>query len=268
MSPLAISLVAFACILAGALLGLFLRAILPKHHVSTESKDAVKWGIGMLATMTALVLALLMASAKNSFDTASSGLRQAGSRAILLDRVMAHYGPETMEARELLRRSVVAGIQQVWPEDKIGLAVAKGREGRGESEAVQDKLRQQPARIEAIQDQLRQLSPRTDTQWSLQTRALQISGDIAEGRWLLMEQMVESSLAMPFLVLLVFWLAIIFVSFGLFSPRNSTVIAILIICALSVAGSLFLIMELDTPFGGLIKVSSAPLRQALVFLGK
>jgi hypothetical protein len=97
---------------------------------------------------------------------------------------------------------------------------------------------------------------------------LQISGDIAEGRWLLVEQLGQSSVPMPFLVMLVFWLTVIFAGFGLFSPRNATVIAVLLICALSAAGALFLIMESDTPYEGLIKVSSAPLSNALVHLGQ
>ena len=253
MSALVISLVAFACIFGGTLLGMFVRNALPGHHVSDESKDAVKLGIGMIATMAALVLALLIASAKGNFDTMNSGIRQAGSRVILLDRVMTHYGPETMEARDLLRRSLTSVIARLWPEDKIGQAVAKAPEGR--------------VNIEAVQDKLRQLSPRNDAQRWLQSRALQISGDIAEGRWLLIEQIGQSSVPMPFLVMLVFWLTVIFTSFGLFSPRNATVIAILLICALSAAGSLFLVLELDTPYEGLMKVSSAPLHNALAHLG-
>lgn len=254
MGPLGISLVAFACIFGGTLLGMFLRTLLPDHHVSSESKDAMKLGIGMIATMAALVLGLLIASAKGSFDTMSSGIRQVGSRIILLDRVMANYGPETMEARDLLRRAVISSIQRIWPEDKIEAAVAKGREGRVDIEAVQDKLRQ--------------LSPRTDVQRGLQVQALQVSGEIAEARSLIIAQLGQGSIPMAFLVLLVFWLIIIFTSFGLVSPRNTTVIAVLLLCALSAAGSLYLILELDTPYGGLIKVSSAPLRIALANLGK
>ena len=254
MSALTISLIAFACIFGGTLLGMFLRTILPGHHVGDDSKDAVKLGTGMIATMAALVLALLIASAKGNYDTMSSELRQASSRVILLDRVMAHYGPETNEARDLLRRDIASTIKRVWPEDKIGQAVAESTEGRVD--------------IEAIQDKLRQLSPRNDAQRWLQSRALQISGEIAEGRWLLIEQLGQRSIPMPFFVMLVFWLTIIFASFGLFSPRNATVITVLLICALSAAGSLFLILELDTPYQGLIKVSSAPLRIALTHLGR
>jgi len=254
VSALIISLIAFACIFGGTLLGMFLRTILPGYHLSEESKDAVKLGTGVIATMAALVLALLIASAKGNFDTMSSDLRQTSARVILLDRVMAHYGPETNEARDLLRRDIASTIKRVWPEDNIGRAVTEFAEGRVDLEAIQDKLRQ--------------LSPRNDAQRGLQSRALEISGEIAEGRWLLIEQLGQRSIPMPFFVILVFWLTIIFANFGLFSPRNATVITVLLICALSTAGSLFLILELDTPYAGMIKVSSAPLRIALAHLGK
>ncbi len=254
MSPLAISLVAFACIFGGMLLGMFLRIILPEHHVSDASRGAVILGTGMIATLAALVLGLLIASAKGNFDTMNSGLRQTGSQVILLDRVLAHYGPETMEARDLLRRSVISAMVRIWPEEKIGEAVAKAPEGRVDFEAVQDKLRQ--------------LSPRNDAQRWLQSQALQISGEIAGGRWLLVEELGQRSIPIPFFVMLVFWLTIIFAGFGLFSPRNATVITVLLLCALSAAGSLFLIMELDTPYAGMIKISSAPLRNTLAHLGK
>src|SRR5271157_2647765 len=148
MGSVAISLVAFACIFGGTLVGMFVRNILPEYHVNDESKDAVKMGIGMIATMAALVLALLIASAKGNFDTMSSGLRQTGSRVILLDRVMAQYGPETKETRDLLRRTIAATIKRVWPEDQIGQAVTEPPGGR--------------VPIEAIQDQLRQIAPRND----------------------------------------------------------------------------------------------------------
>ncbi len=253
MSAAIIALIAFACIFGGTLFGMFLRTILPGHHQSDESKDAVKLGTGVVATMAALVLALLIASAKGNYDTMSSDLRQTSARVILLDRLMAQYGPETKEARDLLRYSIASTLKRVWPEDNPGQAIPEATQGR--------------VPIEAIQDQLRQLAPRNDIQRSLQSRALEVSGEVAEGRWLLIEQLGERSLPMPFFVLMVFWLIIIFTSFGLFSPPNATVITVLLICTLSAAGSLFLILELDTPYAGLIKVSSAPLRIALTYLG-
>ena len=106
MSSMAISWIVFACVFGGALLGMWLRAALPEHHRSTESKDIVRLGMGLIGTLAALVLGLLIASAKSAYDTQRSEFTQLSANLILLDRVMAHYGPETQEARDLLRRSV------------------------------------------------------------------------------------------------------------------------------------------------------------------
>ena len=254
MSPLAISLIAFGCIFGGMLLGMFLRGVIPKHHLSDESRDVLKLGTGMIATLAALVLGLLISSAKGSFDAMNTGLLQSGSKVILLDRVMAQYGPETREARDQLRRSVASVIERIWSEERKG--------------QTQTNVPDSKARLEAVQDKLRQLTPQNDAQRWLRSRALEVSGDIAESRWLLVEQEGHSSLPMPFFVMLVSWLVIIFFSFGLLSPRNATVIFVLLFCALSAAGSLYLIQELDRPYGGLIAISDAPLREALSYLGR
>jgi len=254
VESLTISLIAFACIFGGTLLGMFLRVVQPEHHLSDESKDVLKLGIGILGTLAALVIGLLIASAKGNFDAMSSGNIQLGSKIVLLDRVMAQYGPETREPRDLLRRQMASAIERIWSKEGM----------------VQTKLKTFDPRVglEAIQEKLRQLSPQNDSQRSLQSRALQVSGEIAETRWLLVEQLEESSLPMPFFVILVAWLVIIFFCFGLLSPRNATIIVVLLVCALSAAASLYLIQELDHPFGGLIEISSAPFRNALANLGK
>ena len=254
MSPLVISLIAFGCIIGGMLLGMFLRRVLPEHHLNDESKDVMKMGTAMMATLAALVIGLLIASAKGSFDTMHNGLIQAGTKIVLLDRMMAQYGPETREARDLLQRGVASLIERMWPEKRMKQTEVKPPDPR--------------AGIEALQDKLLQLSPQNDAQRWLQSRALQVSGEIAETRWLLFQQRGQSSLPMPFLVMLVSWLVIIFFSFGLFSPRNATVIIVLFVCALSAVGALYLILELDRPYGGLITISGAPLHYALANLGQ
>ena len=253
MSPLAISLIAYGCIIGGMVLGMFLRGALPEHHLSDESKDVMKLGIGMIATLAAVVLGLLIASAKGNFDTISSGLTQTGLKIISLDRIMAQYGPETKEVRDQLRRGVAASIERHWSKEKKGPTEAKAPDSR--------------AFLEALQDRLRQLSPRNDEQRRLQSRASQVCSDIAESRWLLIEQRGQSSLPMPFFVMLVSWLVVIFFLFGLVSPRNTTVIVVLLVCALSTASSLYLIQELDRPYEGFITISSAPLLNALANLG-
>jgi hypothetical protein len=255
VSTIALFLIAFVCIFGGTLLGMAVRVFLPERHMTSESKDAVKLGTGMVATLAALVLGLLIGSAKGTFDTMTGELRQMGAKIMVLDSVMAQYGPETREARDLLRRGTASAVERIWPEETTRLEVSKARQLSGNDIAV-------------LEDKLRQLSPRNDSERWLQSRALQLSAEIAEARSLLVQQVGQSSLPKPFLVLLVCWLIIIFASFGLFSPRNATVIVVLFVCALSASAALFLILELDQPYQGLIKISSAPLRSALAHIGQ
>jgi hypothetical protein len=253
MNSLDIALISAACIFSGALLGLFLRRRLPDHHLSDDSKDTVKLGAGMIATLSALILGLLVSSAKGTFDTVSSEITLGASKAVLLDRVLANYGPATRDARELLRRSVIAGIAAVWPERKTlvpGMTTFERANG-----------------MELVQAKLRELTPATDAQRQLLAQAQQISGELLQFRWLLIEQ-TQIALPVPFLVMLVFWLTMLHLSFGLFAPRNATVILVLFICALSVSGAIFLILEMNHPLSGFIKVSSAPMLKALEHLGQ
>ncbi len=228
-----------------------LRLILPEHHLSAESKDVIKLGMALTATMSALVLALLINSAKSSFDAQRNEITQISANIILLDRILAHYGPETKEARVLLIHSVTGLTDRIWSENQAG----------------SEKMEPTVAGADAFYDKIQELSPQNEAQRSLQAQALKLSVDIGQMRWLLFEQRGRS-IPMPFLVLLVFWVTIIFLSFGLFAPANATVIATLFLCALSVSGAIFMILELDRPFGGLIQVSDAPLRNSIAHLGK
>lgn len=242
--------IVFACVFGGALLGLFLGDVLPEHHLSPDTKDTVKLGMGVIGTMAALVLGLLIASAKSSYDAQNSAVTQMAANFMLLDRVLAHYGPETKEARDLLRPTVAGVLDRIWPEDNQRSA-ALAPSGRAEE----------------FFDKIEELAPRTDSQRSLRDRALQIGTDIGHTHWLMFEQ-AGASIPTPFLVVLVMWLTIIFASFGLFAPRNATVIATQFVCALSVSAAIFLILELEQPFEGLLQISSAPLQNASAHLGQ
>lgn len=111
-------LIVFGCVFGGALLGMVLRRIVPRHHLDEESKDVVKLGMGLVGTMAALVLGLLLASAKGSYDAQNAELTQVSANIVLLDRVLAHYGPETAEARQMLRGAVARGLDRMWPQDR------------------------------------------------------------------------------------------------------------------------------------------------------
>jgi hypothetical protein len=251
VSPASIGWIVLACVFGGALLGMVLRLILPEHHLASDSKDVIKLGMSLTATMSALVLALLIASAKSSYDAQRNEITQMSANIILLDRVLAKYGPETKIARDLLHRSVVRVIDQIWPKTNTST----------------EELDPTAIRADALYDKIEQLSPQNDSQRALKAQALKMGIDLAQTRWLLFEQ-GGSSIPIAFLVLLIFWVTIIFLSFGLFAPPNATVIVTLFLCALSVSGAIFLILELDRPFGALIRISSAPLRSALVHLGQ
>jgi hypothetical protein len=253
MSPFAVGGIVCASLFGGALLGMTLGAVLPVHHLSSDSKDAIKLATAIVATLAALALGLLVASAKTSFDTADTQLRNSTARTVLLDRVLAHYGPETRQARAQLRQVVETSLRQVWADDGTG-----GKNPK----AVDDD-----PEIEMIQDELRAMVPQTEAQRSLLSRALQISGDIAEAHWQMFER-TEAGFPWPFLTILVFWLVTLFVSFGLLAPRNATVLCIIFFCSLSVASAIFLVVDMEHPFFGFIQVPSAPLRDALGQLGR
>ena len=252
MSAMAISWIVFACVFAAALLGMFLRNCLPEHHLNEDSKDVVKVGMALIATMSALLLGLLIASAKGSYDAQSSELTQLSANIILLDRILARYGPETKEVRDMLRRTVVS-VDRRWSQGTSRSEKLDSAETRAGGASFSEKIQE--------------LAPRNDFQRSLQGQAVQIALDLGRARALLLEQ-AGSSIPTPFLVVVVFWLAVIFTSFGLFAPYNATVIATLFVCALSVSGAIFLILELDSPFSGLLQISDLPLRNALALLGQ
>ena len=252
-SSLVIGLISAGSILGGIFIGAILRAVLPPNHLRDDSKDAVKVGAGMVATVAALVLGLLVASAKSTFDTAEAEMTQRSAKIILLDRILADCGPETKAAREQLRQTVAATIAAIWPEEKTGISGITAYERMNGMESVQMTLLK--------------ITPTTEAQHQLFAAAQQIMVDLRASRWLLIEQSHEV-IPIPFLVVLLFWLTLLHISFGLFAPQNATVITVLLLSALSVSGAIFLILEMTHPLQGMVKISSVPMRNALEQLGR
>jgi hypothetical protein len=253
MDSTTVALISLAGIFTATLVGMRIQKLLPAQHLSKESQESVKLGSGMIATLTALVLGLLVSSAKSTFDTVSNGVVQQGAFIIHFDRVLAHYGPEAKELRVELRRTVEDAIGRIWSEEQTGSSGLKAMEGGSGAEAIQDKLRA--------------LTPTTEAQKELLTQAKQLAADFSRARWLLVEQ-AQNPLPTVFLFILVAWLTMLFMSFGLLAPFNWTVVTVMFLGALSVTASIFLVLEMSRPFDGFIKVSSAPLHKALELLGR
>ncbi len=246
-----IGAILFAGLVGVILVGARLRRHVPAGHLSTDSKDAVKLALGLVATMTAILLGLLVSSAKNSFDNARSEVIQMSAKIALLDRILVLYGPQTAEARRALRDSIAEGIRRTWPPD-----------GR------------QPARLEpneqmgdAVYAEISRLAPEDEAQRALKTEAVTLMVQLAELRSLVQAQAV-SSLSKPLLIALLIWLVVIFLGFTVLAPPNATSTLALLAGAFSVACAVFIILELDYPFAGVVRIPSEPMIRTLEHLSK
>ncbi len=254
VSSLEIGCISACCIAAGLFMGLFLGYTLPESHLNDHSKDTIKMASGMIATLSALVLGLLVASAKNSFDTISNADTVTGANIILLDRVLSQYGAESKPARNELRKSVNDEVQSIWPKEN--------------PTTDDDPIQLEKAGdLEPVQQKLNALNPANDDQRATIQQARQLLGTLVQERWQLIE---ESKTEVPtaLYVVLLSWLTILFMSFGLFAPRNITVLMSLILCIISFSTAIFLFDEMASPLDGMIKVSGAPMQKALDHLGQ
>jgi hypothetical protein len=249
MSAWLISLLVFAIIFGGALLGSALRPLLSERHLQPDSKEVVKMATGLIGTLAALVLGLLIASAKSSFDQKTGQVRQMTATIILVDDLLAQYGPEGVPLRTHLRQSIPPLADRIWHEQEVPAG------NNVHFESSKQSL--------TFENELERLTPNNDVQRSLQSRAVQAFTEGAQTRLLLFTQ-AGGSIPAPFLIILVFWLSAIFVSFTLFAQTNLVVMASLLLCALSFAGAIFLVLELDNPFTGMMGISSVTLRSALL----
>ena len=249
-SIIEIAVTIFGCLFGGALAGMGLRALIPKHHLDPETRDLIKLGVGLIGTMSALVLGLLVASTKSSYDTKKSELAQMAGNVIILDRILAHYGAEATDARDTLRATIadMAGSNR-----SNNNLEQLGRAARVDREVVFDKIQV--------------LMPQTEAQRTLKSQAESLAITLGQTRWLLFAQS-GTSISTPFLVIVVFWLTVLYLSFGLFAPVNGTAFTTLLVSAVSVAGAMFLILDLDHPFTGFMQIPDTPLRNALAVLGK
>jgi hypothetical protein len=241
----------FGCLVGSVLIGITIRGLLPQTHLSTETKDAVKVAMGLVATMSALVLGLLVSSAKGSYDIQRTEVIQMAAKVSFFDRVLTAFGPDAAGVRAQLQGMVEESIQQMWPGAMLRPADRKPNIEGGN----------------LLYAALQRLSPQNDAQNALKSQAITQAVELAQLRSLLAAQSVPS-VSQAMLMIVVSWLVIIFVGFSVIAPRNATAILALMLSALAVSGAIFLILELDQPFGGLIGISSEPMVNALQHLEK
>lgn len=241
----------FVVLVGVTLVGVHLRRRLPTEHISEDSRDTIKLALGLVATMTAILLGLLVSSAKSSFDTTRSEVMQMAAKVALLDRVLLLYGPQTADARHALRESIEEGVRRTWPAEGRAPAQLDPNEEMGD----------------AVYTAFSHLAPQDEAQRALKTQAASLMAQLAELRVLIQAQAV-SSVSKPLLIALAVWLAVIFVGFGLLAPANPTSTLSVIAGAFSVACAVYIILELDSPFAGVVRIPSEPMLKVLALLSK
>jgi type VI protein secretion system component VasK len=254
LKAVVLSIIIFACIFGGAVLGIFLRAILPERHLTEDSRNMVTIGMGIVATMAAIAVGLMIQGAQISFSGQRSDLIEMSAKIVFLDKLLSDYGPEANGARTALRNTLERTINQFWPKD--------GSEGA--------MIEVPESKSETLYYQILSLTPDNDARRAMRDEALSLTYDLAQARdTIVMGQ--ARSIPKAFLIVLgiiLFWFVAIFFSFGLYAPTNATVLSTLVISALAVTLALFIIMELNRPFDGLLRMPSEPLVEALQHLGK
>jgi ABC-type amino acid transport system permease subunit len=250
MSHTVIGLISFAAIFGGVIAGMRIRHRLPGHHLTAETQSAVTVAVAVIGTLSALVLGLMITAANRSFSARADQVRELSVQVIRIDRNLHRYGPETDDIRLALHAWAKAKTQQLFPE--------KG----------QDRLSTQGTiiMIETVQDEILDLEPKNPQQTYLRTLCLTLTSNIIQAGWSL-ETLTGQSIPGPFLVLLVFWLSMVFASFGLFAPTNPTTIVMLLLCSIAVSGGIYFIEELDNPVSGLIQIPPDAMRKAVNEIG-
>lgn len=249
MSSITVGIAAFVAIFGGVLFGITAARLLPEPHLSTETRNAVTISMAVVGTLSALVISLLISTASTSFSARTNAISKLAVDIVRLDRSLARYGAEATGIRDAVRTYAQAKTNE--------LSTGVGRDEMGMRTL---------AMLEKINDRILNLRPTDDRERHVQAQSLQLVNDISDARWLLIEN-DKSAVPAPFLVLLIFWLAILFASFGLFAPRNATALAALLLCSLAVAGGIFMILELAAPTEGVIRPSLESIRAAVGELG-
>ena len=249
VNPFLIAAGVYICLFGAAMLGMQLRFSVPGEHLSEDSRKALEICLGIIGTMAGLVLGLLVSSATTAYNAQRSEVFAVSSKVILLDRELAQYGPEANDARRLLKRNAEAALYLVWPKTaaETQLAPTSGAEFNFAK--------------------MVRLTPKNEDQRLLKSEIVGLVTNLLQTHWLMHEQ-VGTGVSPPLLIMLVFWFTITLFGLGVLAPRSATTITALALCSLAISGAIFLILELYSPFSGIVQISSAPLRDAIAHLGQ
>jgi hypothetical protein len=257
MNSYLIASLSFLCIFGGALSGLFFQRFVPSHHLSKESQDSVKLGAGLIATMAALILGLLVSSSKGTYDRVNTLINDAAANAINLDTTLKNYGPEAAPLHQSLKDRVVIVRDDIWSKN-----VKKSNNSTKSSEVFKNE-----SRVSTLTAAIASLQGTDPASVQMKNLALQTLADLNRERW---QIAVESSSKLPIMLVVipVFWITFLTFVYGLFAPRNGTVAMVLFCCSLSIAGAIYLICEMSMPLDGTIKVPSQPFDTAIDLIGR
>ncbi|HEY9133759.1 MAG TPA: hypothetical protein VIM98_18555 [Dyella sp.] len=248
MDSILISMGVFAVAWAGLWLGAVLANRMPRDHLSADTRTSAQIGINMMATLTALVLGFMITSARSSFDHATDDVVEVSTSIVMLDRALSGYGKESEPERDQLRAFLARATARVAPDGRVKQMVFR-------VPVTNVSL------LTQLQQSILNLKPANDAQRWFQARALTLSGELSRQRVATSEQS-EQSVPAVLLLIVSAWVVLIFVGLGAFTVHNRSVRVVLVCSALAFAGSVFLILEFETPYSGIIRVSGQPLLNA------
>jgi hypothetical protein len=247
LNPITISLIALACIFGAAMLGVTISGYLPEQYFDQRTRDIIKAARDVIVGVAALTLGLLIATAKTSFDDRAHEFKLEASKSVMIDRILYQFGPETRHARQLVRAMLVNGTERI-------------------EQAMRHGIEQEKTMREKITDDLHfeilSLKPKNDIQTELRAEAISLSKEVMQSRWMV-HQSLSTTIQLPLLFILVFWLSCIFLYLGLGATASPGIVITLLLAALSMSGAIYLTLAFDRPHQGLVQVSAEPLKLAL-----
>jgi hypothetical protein len=244
MDEVLVAALIFVCLLAASLGSLAYGGRLPARYRDDDTQNVVRLIAGLFSIMTSLVLGLMINSAKNTLESVDRNIHAFAAELIVLDRTLRQYGPEAADTRQRLLRYADRAAHSARHEDPMV------------ADRVSERL------LDDVGASLKALTPADAERTALMQSARQTLQKIVDLRWIIVGQ-AEGMIPAPILVMVVAWLMLIFASFGYRAPRNALVVSGLALSSLLMAGALYLILDMDSPFSGPIQVASKPLERVV-----